>query len=98
MTAGIAKMTMNDTTIIDHTNSGIRLSDIPGARCLNAVTRMLTATISADSSVKVIICAHVSERLPGSNVGPESGVYANQPASGPAPMKNIAYRNSPPAR
>ena len=31
-TAGIAKMTMNDVTSIAQTNSGMRLSDMPGAR------------------------------------------------------------------
>jgi hypothetical protein len=73
MTAGMANMTMKLTMTIDQTKSGTRLSDIPGARILNAQTVISTATMSAENSVKVIICAHVSARLPGSNVGPESG-------------------------
>ena len=67
MTAGIANMIMNEITSIDQTKSGMRLSDIPGARILNAVTTTSTATISPDISVKVIICAQVSTRFPGAN-------------------------------
>ena len=73
MTAGMAKMTMKATMIIDQTKRGMRFSDIPGARILKAQTVISTATMSAENSVKVIICAHVSARLPGSNCGPESG-------------------------
>ena len=64
MTAGIAKITMNDVTTIAQTNTGIRFSDMPGARILNAVTMISTATAIADTSVNVIICAHTSARLP----------------------------------
>ena len=73
-TAGIAKMTMKAITSIAHTKMGIRLSDMPGARSLNTVTTISTATASADTSVNVIICAQTSTRLPGLNCGPESGV------------------------
>ncbi len=83
MTAGMANTTMNACTSIAQTNSGIRDSAIPGARCLKMVAMTLTAPPSAASSVNVIICAHVSVRLPGEKAGPDSGVYANQPASGP---------------
>ncbi len=51
----------------------MRLSDIPGARCLKMVVMRLTATASDEISVKVIICAQTSTRLPGLNCGPESG-------------------------
>src|SRR3569833_1389466 len=81
-TAGIAKMTMNATTSCAHTNTGIRLSDMPGARSLNVVTMMFTATHSAEISVNVTTCAHTSTRCPGENAGPDSGTYANQPVSG----------------
>ena len=37
MTAGIAKITMNDVTTCAQTKIGMRLSDMPGARSLNAV-------------------------------------------------------------
>ena len=73
MTAGIANMIMKLTTIIDQTKSGMRFSDIPGQRCLNAVTTNSTATTRPESSVKVIICDQVSTPLPGANCGPESG-------------------------
>lgn len=84
ITEGIAKTTMKDVTSIDQTKTGMRLTAMPGARCLNTVTMVLTAMQSDESSVKVIICAQTSTRLPGENCGPESGVYANQPASGAA--------------
>src|SRR5579884_3297167 len=57
ITAGMANNTMKDCTNIDHTNIGIRFSDIPGARIFMMVTISSTATTSADSSVNVIICA-----------------------------------------
>ena len=74
MTAGIAKMIRNEVTSIDQTNRGIRSSVMPGARCLKVVTMISTATASADTSVKVIICAQTSTRLPGEKSGPDSGV------------------------
>ena len=44
MTAGIAKMIMKEVTSIAQTKSGMRLSDMPGARCLKMVTMSSTAT------------------------------------------------------
>src|SRR3954471_7950833 len=87
-TAGIAKTTMNATTSWPHTKIGSRLSDMPGARSLKTVTMMFTATQSAEISVKVTTCAQTSMRCPGEYAGPESGTYANQPASGPVLAKN----------
>jgi hypothetical protein len=69
----MAKRTMNDITTIAHTKSGTRLSDIPGARCLNVVTMISIAPTMAAISVKVTICAHTSTRLPGEYSGPASG-------------------------
>src|SRR3954447_2619901 len=40
MTDGMANRTMNDTTRLDQTNSGIRLRVMPGARSLNTVAMM----------------------------------------------------------
>src|ERR1700685_3706716 len=82
--AGIAKMTIKDCTSIDQQNSGMRFNVIPGARILKMVAISSAATHIAETSVNVIICAQKSTRLPGSNCGPESGEYANQPASGAA--------------
>ena len=73
MIAGIAMMTMNEVTSIDHTNSGMRSSDMPGARCLRTVTTISTETASAETSVKVIIWAQISARLPAAYCGPDSG-------------------------
>ena len=73
MIDGIAMMMQNEVTSIAQTNSGMRSSDMPGARCLNTVTTISTATASAETSVKVIICAQMSERLPAPYCGPESG-------------------------
>ena len=47
------------------------------------VTASSTAAISPAISVKVTICAQTSTRFPGEYSGPDSGVYMNQPASGP---------------
>ena len=58
-------MIMKDVINCAHTKSGILLSDIPGARCLNTVVMTDTATSRPDTSVKVIICAQKSARLPG---------------------------------
>ncbi len=63
--AGIANSTMNAVTTCAQTKIGTRLSDIPGARILRAVTMISTDTASAATSVKVISCAHTSARLPG---------------------------------
>ena len=65
ITAGIAKITMNDVTTCAQTKIGIRFSAMPGARSLNAVVMIDTATASDATSVNVIICAHTSGRLLG---------------------------------
>jgi hypothetical protein len=66
----MAKQTMKFVTSSAQTNSGILCKDIPGARCLKMV---LTAIASEESSVKVIICAQKSTRLPEEYCGPERG-------------------------
>ena len=73
MTAGIAKMTMKAVIRIAQTKTGIRFNVIPGARSFITVTTISTATARAESSVKVIICAHMSARLPGPYAGPANG-------------------------
>ena len=65
ITAGIANITMNAVTSIPQTKSGMRLSVMPGARSLNTVVTRITASSRPDSSVKVIIWAQKSTRLPG---------------------------------
>jgi hypothetical protein len=93
-----AKITMNAVTTCAHTNTGMRLTVIPGARSLNVVTMMLMAAMSPAISVKVIIWAHVSMRLPGEYSGPESGTYANHPASGPMSTSCETQSRMPPQR
>ena len=52
---------------------------MPGARCLKTVTTISTATASAETSVKVIICAQMSARLPGEYSGSRQG-HIGEPA------------------
>jgi hypothetical protein len=68
ITAGMAKITMNDCTSSDQTYSGSRSRVSPGAFCLKMVTMRFTATTSAEISVKVTSCAQRSDRLPGAKV------------------------------
>ena len=65
MTDGIAKITMNCVTSVAQTKSGMRLSDMPGARSLKIVVIRTIASSRPESSVKVIICAQMSAPLPG---------------------------------
>jgi hypothetical protein len=73
MIAGIANTTMNDTTRLAQTNSGMRFSDMPVVRSLKIVTISCTATARPDTSVKVIICAQISALFFGANVRRVSG-------------------------
>src|SRR3954465_33619 len=98
MTAGMAKQTMKLVTSRAQTNSGILFRDMPGARCLKMVLMVLTAMASDDNSVKVIICAQKSPRLPAEYSGPASGRYRNQPVSGPMLSANATYNIAPPNR
>ena len=44
-------MITNEVTSIDQTKSGMRSSDMPGARCFSTVTMVATATARDDTSV-----------------------------------------------
>src|SRR3954466_1381714 len=92
MTDGMANRTMNDVTRLDQTNRGMRLRVIPGARSLNTVVMMATAPAMDAVSTRVTIWLQTSYRLPGVNSGPERGVYANHPMSGPVFVNNPANR------
>ena len=74
VTAGIAKITMKLAMRIDHTNSGMRLRLMPGARILKIVVIKETAPASEPISTSVTICDHTSTRWPALYSGPESGV------------------------
>ena len=64
ITVGIAKMIMIELTSDAQTNSGIRRSDMPGARIFSVVVVMSTATISPIASVKLTSMFQKSARLP----------------------------------
>src|SRR5256885_1927985 len=96
MTAGIAKITMNDVTTIAQTRTGTRLSDMPTARCLKTVVMISTAPTSADISVSVTMSAQISPRFPGENCAPASGTYETQPTSGPVLQISAPQSSSPP--
>ena len=70
---GMAKMTMKLVTSIDQRNSGMRDRVMPGARNFRMVVQMFTAAARPATSVKVIIWAQMSWRLPGEYSGPASG-------------------------
>ena len=52
--AGTAKITMNENTSIDHTNIGMRLNVMPGARILKIVTMKLIAPAVVEIPTKMI--------------------------------------------
>ena len=54
VTAGTAKITMNENTSIDHTKIGMRLNVIPGARNLKMVTMKFTAPTVVEMPTKMI--------------------------------------------
>jgi hypothetical protein len=73
MSVGMAKTIMNPITRIDHTNTGMRLSDIPGARCLRMVTMSPTAPTSAATSSSTTTTTHTSMPMLSSCSRRESG-------------------------
>ncbi len=65
--AGNAKITMNEVATIAQTNSGTRLSDIPGARSLSAVTmKLIDAGGRGDAQEQQAQRVDVDVRRPGS--------------------------------
>ena len=70
ITIGIAKMIITDVTSDAQTNSGMRRSDMPGARILRMVVVMSTATISPIASVRLTSMFQTSARLPMPYCGP----------------------------
>ena len=54
---GMAKRIMKEVTRVAQTKSGMRLSDMPGARVLRMVTMASTAATSAETSTKVMMVA-----------------------------------------
>src|SRR3954471_1929046 len=98
ITDGMANRMENEVVSCDQHITGMRFSDMPGARSLKMVVMISMATTSAETSVKVIICAQMSARFPGEKAGPESGTYANHPTSGPTFSRKALHRNIPPMR
>ena len=87
---------MNENTTYDHTSTGIREIDMPGARHLIVVTKKFTAPTVVEIPTKTTPTAQKSMPLPGENNESESGAYANHPPSGAVPNANPAYIISPP--
>lgn len=69
----MAKTIMKEVTSTAQTKSGIRSSDMPGARCRKIVTMSSIAATSAATSRKVIIVTQKSMAIPGENPRPASG-------------------------
>ena len=65
VTAGTAKMTMKENTSIDHTNIGMRLNVMPGARILKMVTMKLTAPTVVEMPTKTMPRPQKSMLMPG---------------------------------
>ena len=82
VTAGTAKMTMNENTSIDHTKIGMRFNVIPGARSLKIVTMKLMAPTVVEMPTNTTPSPQKSVLMPGEYCFPVSGTYANQPPSG----------------
>ncbi len=89
MTAGTAKITMNENTSIDHTKIGMRLNVMPGARNLKMVTMKLTAPTVVEMPTKMIDSPQKSMLMPGEYALSVSGTYANQPPSGGWPISTL---------
>src|SRR4051812_46481486 len=96
VTAGIAKRIMKETTSCAQTKSGMRSSDMPGARWQKTVAMMQVAPAIEPISTMVTICDQISTRWPGEKPGPDSGVNMNQPMSGPM-LKSSAVKSETPA-
>ena len=74
VTAGTAKMTMKAIDRIDHTNIGMRLTVIPGARSLKVVTMKLTAPTVVEMPTNTIPRPQKSRLTPPEYVRPVRGV------------------------
>src|SRR5437764_7287659 len=63
-----------------HVNTGIRRSDIPGARRLATVTSTQAAIAVLPAAARITPTTHRSCPTPGAFVPLDSGVYGHQPA------------------
>ena len=86
---------MNENTNIAHTNTGIRLSVMPGARSLKIVTMKLIAPTVVEMPTKITAKPQKSMLMPSEYGFDVRGVYANQPPSGACPMTKLAKNSSP---
>ena len=66
-------MAMNENTSIDHTNIGIRCTDIPGARSLKMVTMKLIDPTVVDRPTKTTPRPQKSMLMPGEKAFDTSG-------------------------
>ena len=87
----------NWTTSVIHTNTGMRIKVIPGARMLRMVTMKLTAAITDETPRISRLRVQKSTARPGAYCFDVKLAYANQPTSGGAPTRKLALRKIPPA-
>src|SRR3546814_8025360 len=88
---GNASSSRKAVTSIDHTNSGILCSVMPGARMLKIVVMKLTAPRIEDAPVRCIEKITMSTDMTPWPRGPESGGKSVQPV--PAPLAKLGRAN-----
>ena len=95
---GNASTSRNEVTRVIHVKSGIRISDMPGARILTIVTMKLKAAASEAMPSTCRLTAQKSMPWPGLKSLPVIGAYPNQPALGAPPKNQLSFRRIAPAR
>ncbi len=85
--------------IMFHVKIGSRNIDMPGARIVDTVARMLTAVRMPESPVSATATIQRSPPSPGERMPSDSGVYANHPKlAAPFDVKKPDNIVTPPAR
>ena len=93
---GMAKSRRNWATSDIHTNTGMRMRLMPGARMLMTVTIKLTAPLR--DAMPRIWRPKTQKSMLWPGMTSVRGVYPNQPPLGMPPRKKLEYMNSPPTR
>ncbi len=86
---------MNENTSIDHTNIGMRLSDMPGARSLKMVTMKLIDPTVVDRPVKTMPRPQKSMFRPGEYVPADERRVPEPPAVGHGADEDAAEHEQP---
>src|ERR1700730_17965040 len=87
----VAIIERNAVTPVAHTNSGVRVQVIPGARILTIVTRKLRPVIVAETPMRNMAMHHM---LVPNGICNENGGYSVHPACG-APYRKLANSKMP---